>query len=229
MTSLKDFAVWAKNEAQKRRDEFIVAEWAKLYHRRAASTWGDTWWFGARAEKLPADMWVYQEILYETRPDVVIETGTMNGGSAHFMATMFDLLGNGRVVTIDIDDQGGRPEHPRITYVRGSSTDPGIHAHVRSTIAADNTVMVILDSDHSKAHVLQELETWAADVSPGCYLIVEDGNVNGHPVLPGHGPGPWEALDDWLPRHPEYTRDSSREKFMHTFNPRGYLRRRAAT
>jgi cephalosporin hydroxylase len=225
MSSLKDLAARAKQEAQRRRDDVIVSEWAKLYHRRAASTWGDTWWFGARAEKLPADMWIYQEIFFETRPDVVIETGTMNGGSAHFMATMFDLLGQGRVITIDIEDQGGRPEHPRITYVRGSSVDATIHDSVLSSIGPDDRVMVILDSDHSQKHVLDELEVWASAVSPGAYLIVEDGNVNGHPVLPEHGPGPWEALNVWLPRHPEFALDSSREKFMHTFNPRGYLRR----
>jgi cephalosporin hydroxylase len=206
-------------------EKFIAREWARLYHRRMNQTWMNTWWFGARAEKLPADLWIYQEIFQDVRPDVVIETGTMNGGSAHYMATLFDLMGNGRIVTIDIEDQGGRPDHPRITYVRGSSVDQTIVSDVISSIGDDETVLVILDSDHSRDHVIAELEVWAPVVSKGSYLVVEDGNVNGHPVLPRYGPGPTEALQRWLPAHPEFVVDASREKFIHTFNPGGYLKR----
>jgi cephalosporin hydroxylase len=86
--------------------------------------------------------------------------------------------------------------------------------------------MVILDSDHAMAHVRAELELYAPMVTAGCYLIVEDTNVNGHPVYPLHGPGPMEALGEFLPRHPEFEVDAECEKFMLTFNPRGYLLRR---
>ena len=86
--------------------------------------------------------------------------------------------------------------------------------------------MVVLDSDHSAAHVKAELDLYSPLVTSGCYLIVEDTNVNGHPVYPLHGPGPMEALDQFLPAHPEFEVDASREKYMLTFNPRGYLRRR---
>lgn len=206
-------------------ERFIAREWAKVYHRRINDTWLNTWFLGVRTVKLPADLWIYQEIIHEVQPDVIVETGTLDGGSAFYLARMFDLLGKGRVVTIDIEDQGGRPEHERITYVRGSSIDPAIVASVASGIDDGDTVMVILDSDHSRDHVLAELGVWAEFVSQGSYLIVEDGNVNGHPVLPRYGPGPTEAMEAWLPRHPEFVVDSSREKFMHSFNPGGYLRR----
>ena len=86
--------------------------------------------------------------------------------------------------------------------------------------------MVLLDSDHSYAHVRDELAAYHAMVTPGSYLVVEDSNVNGNPVLPEFGPGPMEAIDEFLPDHPEYEIDNRCERFMVTFNPRGFLRRK---
>jgi cephalosporin hydroxylase len=91
--------------------------------------------------------------------------------------------------------------------------------------AAGRRTMVILDSDHSAAHVSAELDAYRELVSPGCYLIVEDTNVNGHPVFTDHGPGPMEAIDAFLPSAPEFAIDYSRERFMLTLNPRGFLKR----
>lgn len=85
--------------------------------------------------------------------------------------------------------------------------------------------MVILDSDHSREHVSAELRALANLVTPGSYLIVEDTNVNGHPVGLEHGPGPMEALDAFIAERRDFTIDSRREKFLLTFNPRGYLKR----
>ena len=89
--------------------------------------------------------------------------------------------------------------------------------------------MVVLDSDHSRDHVLRELRRFHSLVSPGQYLVVEDTNVNGHPVLPQHGPGPMEALDIFLAENDDFEIDSSREKYLITFNPRGYLRKKTTT
>ena len=88
--------------------------------------------------------------------------------------------------------------------------------------------MVILDSDHSCEHVLSELRLYAPLVSPGSSLVVEDTNINGHPVDPRFGAGPHEALELFLPEHPEFSRDAGCEKFYLTFNPGGFLRRDAA-
>jgi len=85
--------------------------------------------------------------------------------------------------------------------------------------------MVILDSDHARDHVLQELRLYAGLVTPGAYLIVEDSNVNGHPVLPEHGPGPMEALREFLGGTREFAVDAAREKFFLTFNPKGFLKK----
>src|SRR4051812_13108501 len=83
----------------------------------------NTFWMGVLCEKCPLDLWIYQEIIFEVRPDLIIETGTRFGGSALFMAQVFDFLGKGEIITIDIDDTITRREHPRITYVHGSSSD----------------------------------------------------------------------------------------------------------
>lgn len=140
------------------------------------------------------------------------------------MAHILDLLENGEVLTIDIDNLISRPQHPRITYVHGSSVDPEL---IESLLAdrRDEVRLVVLDSDHSKAHVLQELDLLAHYVSVGSYLIVEDTNINGHPTFPTFGDGPYEALEEFLETHKEFAVDETREKFLLTFNPRGYLRR----
>jgi len=145
------------------------------------------------------------------------------GGSALFMANMMDLIGKGEVITIDINP-GIRPAHPRIRYVQGSSTDASLLEEVLRD-RHDGMRMVILDSDHSKAHVKRELELLSPYVTTGSYLIVEDTNINGHPTCPEFGPGPFEALEEFLGLTTDFVVDSSREKFLMTFNPRGFLKR----
>lgn len=175
--------------------------------------------------KCPLDLWIYQEIIFRVKPDLIIETGTYKGGTAHFFASMCELIGTGEVVTVDIEAYPNRPIHPRITYLHGSSTDPKIIQQVKQKAASVPSVLVVLDSDHSMAHVRKEMELYAPMVSKGSYLIVEDTNINGNPVLPESGPGPNEAIADYLRSHPEFTIDRSMEKLLMTFNPGGYLRK----
>jgi cephalosporin hydroxylase len=194
--------------------------------RHGEATWCDTRWFGAKVYKSPHDLWIYQEILSETRPDLIIETGTAAGGSALFLAMMCDLIGTGEVITVDVNARPGRPVHDRIRYVHGSSLDPEIVAEITAAVGGRERVMVLLDSDHSRDHVLGELEVYAPLVTSGCYLIVEDTNVNGHPVNPGFGPGPFEAVQEFLAHDDAFAQDRQRERYLVTFNPGGYLRRR---
>ena len=175
--------------------------------------------------KCPLDLWVYQEILTEIRPELVIETGTAVGGSALFLASCMDLLHHGRVITIDMIERKGFPRHDRITYLTGSSTDAAIVERVRFEAERASPVIVILDSDHSRDHVLAELHAYGPLVTPGSFLVVEDTNVNGRPVEGAHGPGPHEALEEFMRGRPEFVRDSSREKFLLTFNPGGFVHR----
>jgi cephalosporin hydroxylase len=207
----------------------VVQQFHDLYYNGPAgygNIYNHTTWMGVPCLQCPLDLWIYQEILMDVRPDLVIETGTHRGGSALFLAHMLDLLGGGTVFTIDPVTLEGRPQHPRIHYVLGSSTDAGlIQALLRARPAERR--LVILDADHTQAHVAAELALLVPYVSVGSYVIVEDTNINGHPTYPTFGPGPWEAVEDFLCTHPAFVPDSTREKFLMTFNPRGYLRRMA--
>jgi cephalosporin hydroxylase len=219
-------AVPAPDELAMRDRAAVVDDFHRLwYDVGVRQHFGWTTWLGHRVLKYPGDLLVYQEILVETRPDLVIETGTFNGGSALFLATIMDAIDHGRVVTVDVEAKPGRPEHPRIEYLTASSTAPETVASMTERAEAASGVMVILDSDHTREHVVDELERYAPLVTPGGYLIVEDTNINGHPVVEDFGPGPMEAVEEFLPRHPEFERDATREKLLMTFNPGGFLRR----
>lgn len=204
----------------------IVDRFHRLYYEHAEQTWNNTFWHGTRVRKSPLDLWIYQELLVEVRPDVIIETGTYYGGSALFMAGVCDAINTGCIYTIDVRS-GDRPDHARINYLTGSSLDDKIVSTISSTVKPGESVMVILDSDHRKAHVRAEMETYGPLVSPGSFMIVEDTNLNGHPVNPSFGPGPHEAVLEFLAAHEEFEIDRRPEKFFMTFNPGGFLRRRA--
>lgn len=177
--------------------------------------------------QVPLDCWVYQELIHELRPQLIIETGTDLGGSALFLASICDLVGEGRVMSIDIR-RAARVTHPRITFLVGDSTSPEILQQVRRAAAGTERVLVILDSDHHAPHVGRELRAYREFVTPGSYLVVEDTNVNGHPVMPEHGPGPHEAVHDFLREDSNFQIDKTREKFLMTYFPNGFLRRVAS-
>jgi cephalosporin hydroxylase len=216
---------WQRLFLRPRLAEFVSRQFARLYYARVETTVFGTRFLGIQTLKYPTDLWAYQEIISETLPDVIIETGTWHGGSALFFATVCDALGYGRVITVDTDPGEPLPDHSRITYIRGSSVEPALLSTIREQTAGAQRVMVILDADHSYAHVLKELDAYADLVTVGSYLIVEDTNVNGHPVLSEHGPGPGEAVCEFLLRDPRYAVDGLRERLLITANPGGFLRR----
>ena len=208
-------------------ERMIIRAFQQLYYN--SLPWNDklynhTTWMGVPCLKCPLDLWAYQEIVFDVKPDVILETGTYLGGSALYLAHLCELMGHGRIVTIDIEERP-RPSHERITYVTGSSTDPATLDHALASVSERHSVLVILDSDHSEAHVTQELELLAPLVTLNSYIIVEDTNINGHPVCPEFGPGPFEAVQKFVAHHPDFRIDESREKFLLTFNPQGYLKR----
>lgn len=179
--------------------------------------WLNTAWLGVGAAKKPLDLWIYQEIIWETRPQVLIETGSYKGGSALFFASIFDLIGEGRVITIDIEDTASRTlSHPRITTIVGSSVSDSVVSQVQKIIGSQ-TAMVSLDSDHSTSHVLKEMELYSRFVSIGNYMVVEDTSIR--------GPGPGKAVREFLRCREDFIKDRKREKFMVTSCPGGFLRR----
>lgn len=204
-------------------EQEITDAWHRLSYdsARRGLTWHATRWKGYPIYKLPSDLWLYAELLYAVKPRTIIETGTAEGGSALYFADLLELYGvrDYRVITVDIRSLNPRwPHHERIFYVPSfSSVDwppkagryaDGMQVTIPPHLEAP--VLVVLDSDHSQAHVARELDVYAPLVSPGSYLVVEDSNVNGHPVLAEHGPGPLEAVQAWLPQHPEFREDRAR-------------------
>jgi len=205
----------------------IVERFADLYHDLRDQTLGRTRWLGITIVKAPTDLVILQEIIAETRPNLIIETGVLAGGSAYYMASLLDLLRiEGEVVGIDVDLSAVTPniaQHPKIELIEGSSTDPRIVDELRER-ANGRRVMVDLDSDHSAEHVRQELRDLAPLVTPHCYLVVED-TWMGRTVRFDQGAGPADALAEWLEEGQPFEVDRWRERLLFTHNPGGYLRR----
>jgi cephalosporin hydroxylase len=184
---------------------------------------------GVPCQKSPLDLWNYQEIISDLKPCLVLEFGTYRGGSALFFAEVLTRISpEASVLTVDnkhheLDTRVAN--HPRIERLICESTSPTVHERATALRKDDRPIFVILDSDHSEQHVLSELLFLRSLLTAGDYLVVEDGNINGHPVLSDHGPGPLEALRNYMLRFPEdYRRDVTREcLFGFTFAPEGYL------
>ena len=173
-------------------------------------------WMGRPVIQLPEDMLRMQEVIWAVRPDVIVETGVAHGGSLVFYASLCAAMGCGRVVGVDIEirphNRRAIEAHPmagRITLVEGSSTDPGVVAGVRSLVRPGERCLVILDSNHSYAHVRAELEAYAPLVSPGSYIVATDGIMLDLADVPRGQPGwtddhPARAAREFAAAHPEF-------------------------
>jgi cephalosporin hydroxylase len=189
-----------------------------------AFNWNE--WRGVPVRKPPEDLWRYQQIIHSTRPDVIIETGVAYGGSALWFADVCELEHRGRVIACDVGLGGVKDvarNHPRIRFIEGDSTSIDVVRQIRAQIHANERVMVSLDSDHHAVHVLEEMKIYGEFVSPGCYMVVEDTNLNGNPVQPQFGPGPRDAVEDFLQTHNGWRQDREIERSLLTFNPGGFL------
>jgi cephalosporin hydroxylase len=138
-------------------------------------------WMGVPIIQLPADTMATQEVIWATKPDVIIETGVARGGSVLFMASLLELIGKGTVIGVDIDirahNRDSIERHPmskRVVLIEGPSTASDTVAQVKAQIPPGASVMVVLDSDHSRDHVLAELRCYGSLVTEGCYVVVAD-------------------------------------------------------
>lgn len=164
------------------RDEALFNFASKLLTRADKYDYTYLWsWLGVPIIQLPEDVLATQGVIWATKPDVIIETGVARGGSVIFMASILQLIGKGKVIGVDIDIRPHNREtikhHPmakRVKLIEGSSTDPRIIAAARKQIPSGASVMVVLDSDHSRDHVLAELRSYGPMVTKGCYLVVAD-------------------------------------------------------
>ena len=196
-------------------------------------------WMGRPIIQYPQDIVAMQEIIWQVKPDLIVETGIAHGGSLIFYASMLELLGtNGHVVGIDIDIRGhNRVEierHPmfeHITMIEGSSTDEKILVEIRK-MAEGKRVLVCLDSNHTHEHVLEELQLYAPLVSVGSYCVVFDTIIEDMPV-DTYSDRPWDvgnnpktAVHEYLQKHEEFVIDEEIEnKLLFTVAPSGYLKR----
>jgi cephalosporin hydroxylase len=202
-------------------------------------------WLGRPVIQLPEDLLRVQEVIAAVRPDAIVEAGVAHGGSLVFYATLCQALGRGRVIGIDVEirphNRRAIEEHPlasHIELIEGSSTDPGTVAQVRERIAAGETVMVTLDSNHRRDHVLAELRAYADLVTPGSYLVVMDAIAGRLPGAPRTEPdwswdNPGTAIEAFLAEDDRFVAEEPPFAFNEglvtervTYWPGGYLRRR---
>ena len=184
-------------------------------------------WLGNPIWQNILDLWTIQETIAEVKPVLLIECGTNRGGSSLFFAHLFDLMGKGEIITIDVEKLHNL-SHPRITYLLGSSTADEIVKQVQArATAAQGPVMVILDSDHSMAHVRKELECYAPMVTPGSFCLVQDGLIDTMPQFRPGRPGPLPAIEDFLRTNKQFEVDEERcARFVITHHPKGWLKRK---
>lgn len=211
-----------------RPSDAVAEEYHKWYYGNLV--WTKTTYMGINCWKSVSDMWNYQEILSELQPSLVIEFGTRYGGSAVYFANIMRQIGQPfKVLTVDNSHKALDPRarlEPDVLFVESSSTDPAIAEQIqRLKNEYPGKIFAILDSDHSMNHVLAEMKLLRPLLSAGDYLVVEDSNINGHPVLPGFGPGPYEAIEAYEDEFPnDYKHDAEREnKFGWTSAPNGFL------
>ena len=184
-------------------------------------------WMGKRVWKNVLDAWIYQEIIWEVQPEVIVEIGSKYGGSTLFLANILDIIGRGQVISIETDRSSYDVEHPRIIELTGASGDASILERARD-LCRGKRVMVIQDGDHRKPQVLQDLENYSSLIPVGSYFVVEDGIVDLFHAGDGLGfetEGPLAAVESFLETHGGFEVDTNRERYLLTYNPKGYLKR----
>ena len=194
-------------------------------------------WLGRPIIQFPTDIVMIQELLWKIRPDVVVETGVAHGGSLVLSASILELIGKGKVIGVDIEirppNRAAIEAHPlkhRIELIEGSSVATETVAKVRQAVSSAKSVLVFLDSNHTQAHVLKELELYAPLVTPGSYLVAHDGAQAWVWDIPRGKPEwkddhPLNAIHEFLATHAEFQMDPHWTRLGITSSPEGYLRR----
>jgi cephalosporin hydroxylase len=252
------FALEVRNNIHRLGEDEDLQALSRIWIREIAPyKWAYNFsWFGRPAIQFPNDAWAVQELVWQVKPDLIIETGIAHGGSLVFSASMLTLLDvcdaiqagevfdpkkpKRKVIGIDIEirphNRKAIEAHPmshRIEMIEGSSIVPEVVAQVREKAKGYERVLVCLDSNHTHDHVLAELNAYAPLVSVGSYCVVFDTIIEDMP--PGSFPDrPWDkgnnpktAVWEFLKTHPEFEVDKSiQHKLLITVAPDGYLKRR---
>jgi cephalosporin hydroxylase len=197
--------------------EFTDAFWRSF-------AWQQTMWLGRRVPKCPFDLLAYQELITSVQPDWVVETNTGGGGRAIFLASICDLIGRGKVLSIDTNPTEKLPVHPRLTYLSGDWATAAVAEQVHELLGESPNALVLLGLA-SRKRLVRAFEAYASLVPKGSYVVFEDTIMNGNPVWPGMGPGPAEAVKEIHRKRGDFAADPGPERFGLTFNRGGYLKR----
>lgn len=222
--------------------ELLAEQWLNV-------GWGQKYsytftWMGRPIIQLPEDMVRLQEVIFNLRPDVIIETGIAHGGSLIFYASLCKVMEQGRVIGVDIEIRShnrqaleAHPLLPFITLIEGSSIEPAIVSQVNALVRPTEKVLVLLDSCHTKAHVLAELNAYAPLVSPGSYIVAMDGIMEQVVDAPRAQPAwewdnPRQAALEFVAANPNFSieepaflfNESSLDKWT-TYWPGGFIKR----
>lgn len=185
-------------------------------------------YFGIPCIKSPMDFWVYREIIYEIKPDIIIEIGNFRGGHTLALAHFLDNIGHGRVIGLDLDHEGvpqAVKDHPRIQFMTGDAC--ALFPQVKCLVKKGDKVLIIEDSSHTYENTLNVLRAYHSLVSEGSYFIVEDSIVNHGLDMPGElkKGGPYEAIEAFVKENNHFIIDRLKERFVITWNPKGYLKK----
>jgi cephalosporin hydroxylase len=240
-------------EASKRRQSAALGQDGEVFRQSLdlltsldAYDYSYLWsWMGVPIIQMPADVMATQEVIWDTKPDVIIETGVARGGSVLFMASLLEMIGKGKVIGVDIDIRAHNREsietHPmskRVVLIEGGSVNEDTLMRVKAEIPAGAKVMVVLDSDHSRSHVLAECRAYGPLVTPGCYMVVAD-TIVGHmseetapkkrSKLWFQGNEPLSAIQDYMAETDGFEVDEVLNgKLVLSSSPGGYVRRKLA-
>lgn len=227
--------VLKKTDKDEKELEKAGLEWARVCSENKLSY--EIEWLGVPIIQTPEDIALLQEVIFKVQPDVIIESGIAHGGGMIFEASLLELLGKGKVIGVDIDIRDHNRKvvesHPlakRIEMIQGSSIAPETVAEIKRRIPAGATVLVCLDSDHTKPHVLKELELYEHFVAPGSYIVVFDTISSDLAKLKAAKEiyidnGPMEAVDEFLKHNHDFVIDKGFNKLYASHSQNGFLKR----
>ncbi len=220
LSEIKNLKALKLNEYEK-KFKMDLSDWMRYHHSEIVMK--ECYYGGIKTFKNPLDMWIYQEIINELKPDIIIEIGSMYGGSTLFFADILESIGKGMVISIDIQRHYYKAKHNRIIEITGDSASPEIIKKVYS-VCQNKSVMIIHDGEHSKVQVLKDLNAYSGLVSMNSYFIVEDTANEFMSKNPSYE-GPFEAVEEFLKYNDGFMIDTNRERYILTYSMNGFLKR----
>lgn len=220
---LKEIKEDKRKKLKKYKEKFkmTLKDWMHYHHSEIVMN--KCYYMGIQTLKNPMDVWIYQEIIHEIKPDFIIEIGCMYGGSTLYFANLLDVIGKGKVISVDIQRDYYEVKHERIIEITGDSASPDVINQVYS-LCKDKSVLVIHDGDHSKVQVLKDLRAYADLVSLNSYFIIED-TANEFMTENESSEGPFEAVETFLKENSDFTVDKECERYILTYAMNGFLKK----